>query len=389
MEKWISYLDELSKIKQETTTCCSPEPPPDLIPTTTTRKEKVFQTIQMDKINNIGDLIHLVIKNPFCPNTEYNIQLELLHEIYPELCELDEMIGMNAVKSNVLDQILYFLQGLHKNNLLNTTETGITDYVDYKHTVLIGPPGTGKTELAKILGKLFLKLSLPNEPSGETNSKTINRPTGIFKKVTRNDLVGGYLGQTAIKTKEVIQKCLGGVLFIDEAYSLNHGGDRPDSFARECVDILCESLSFHRNNLMVIIAGYEKEMTEFLKTNEGLESRFIWRYKIEPYTPEELACIFLKMCDDQGWFVDYDRCVLNKWFSTNKEEFKSYGRDVEKLMTQVKIKHSRRLFNHQDSTDVVKKRLSIKDMDEGYSVFLKQKNTPTNEKSFALQSMYI
>lgn len=140
---------------------------------------------------------------------------------------------------------------------------------------------------------------------------------------------------------------------------------------------------------MVIIAGYEKEMTEFLKTNEGLESRFIWRYKIDPYTPEELACIFLKMCDEQGWFIEYDRGVLIQWFSKNKANFKSYGRDVEKLMTQVKIKHSRRLFNQQGKTAAVKKRLSIEDMDEGYEVFLKQRHLPTNEPSLALQSMYI
>lgn len=382
MEKWISYLDELAlvKINQEQTSCCDP--------LVVSIPEKTFKPIQMDNIHELDDLIQLVLKNPFYPDRETNFQLEMLHDIYPELCELDNMIGMETVKSNVLDQILYFLQGLHKNDLLNeivNVEKPV--YMDYKHTVLVGPPGTGKTELAKILGKLFLKLSQPFKENKE------NKSTGIFKKVTRNDLVGGYLGQTAIKTKEVIQKCLGGVLFIDEAYSLNHGGDRPDSFARECVDILCESLSFHRNDLMVILAGYEKEMTDFLKTNEGLESRFIWRYKIEPYTPEELACIFLKMCDEQGWFVEFDRGVLNKWFSTYKAEFKSYGRDVEKLLTQVKIKHSRRLFNQQGQNDTInpaiKKRLSIQDMDEGYRVFLKQRHLPNNGPSLALQSMYI
>lgn len=375
MEKWIRYLDEIHK-PTEPDPIPEPTPPEKQHPALPSSPATV-QTIPVAQVKDIRGLIDLVLAHPLEPNTEYNIQLALLHEIYPELCELDNMIGMKAVKSSVLDQLLYFLQGLHKNDSASATTATATEYVDYKHTVLIGPPGTGKTELAKILGRLFLKISIQGGSGG------------TFKKVTRNDLVGGYLGQTAIKTKDVIQKCLGGVLFIDEAYSLNQNTEKTDTYARECVDILCESLSFHRNDLMVILAGYEKEMTEFLKSNEGLESRFIWRYKIEPYTHEELACIFLKMCDDQGWTVDYDRATLNRWFGTNRLHFKSYGRDVEKLLTQVKIKHGRRLFGGAN-TQMVKKCISMEDMDDGLTEFIRQRvQSSSLEKNAVLHSMYV
>mgnify|MGYP003349594333 CR=1 FL=1 len=115
------------------------------------------------------------------------------------------------------------------------------------HTVIYGPPGSGKTEVAKIIGRIFSNLGILNKK--------------IFKKVSRNDLVAGYLGQTAIKTKDMIKASLGGVLFIDEAYSLGNSEKR-DSFAKECVDTLCEALSEHKHNWMVIIAGYEKDLKE-------------------------------------------------------------------------------------------------------------------------------
>ncbi|NBR98478.1 MAG: AAA family ATPase, partial [Betaproteobacteria bacterium] len=107
--------------------------------------------------------------------------------------------------------------------------------------------GTGKTEIAKIIGQIFSKLGILKK--------------GTFRKVTRSDLIAGYLGQTAIKTNDVINDCLGGVLFIDEAYSLGNS-EKKDSFSKECIDTLCEALSNHKDNFMVIIAGYENELKE-------------------------------------------------------------------------------------------------------------------------------
>ena len=150
------------------------------------------------------------------------------------------MIGLEKLKESVVDQILYFAQNLHKS-------PGGNETMDYMHTVLYGPPGTGKTEVAMMVGRIYCGLGILKK--------------GHFTKVTRSDLVAGYLGQTAIKTRKAITNALDGVLFIDEAYSLGHPEKR-DSFAQECIDTLCESASVYKDRLVIIIAGYEKELKE-------------------------------------------------------------------------------------------------------------------------------
>jgi SpoVK/Ycf46/Vps4 family AAA+-type ATPase len=116
------------------------------------------------------------------------------------------------------------------------------------HTVIEGEPGTGKTELAEKIGKVYLKLGILKND--------------IFKKVKRSDLIAGYLGQTAIKTARLIEECKGGVLFIDEAYSLGNaeGKDGRDSFSKECIDVLNQSLTENKNNFVCIIAGYKEDL---------------------------------------------------------------------------------------------------------------------------------
>ena len=154
---------------------------------------------------------------------------------------------MNSLKDNIVDQVIYYMQNFHTLGKCNG---------DFMHTVIYGPPGTGKTEIAKIMGKIFSKLDVLKK--------------GSFKKVTRTDLIAGYLGQTAMKTRDVVRDAMGGVLFIDEAYALGNAEKR-DSFAKECIDTLCEALSDYKDSIMVIIAGYEKELKEcFFNYNQGI-----------------------------------------------------------------------------------------------------------------------
>jgi SpoVK/Ycf46/Vps4 family AAA+-type ATPase len=306
--------------------------------------KKKLITISAD-INNIGDLIKLINENPLDEDKEYNINIASLHKIKPYLIKLNEMIGMKELKESIIDQILYFIQDLHKDEKEKITN-------DFMHTVIYGPPGTGKTEVAKIMGKLFSKMGVLKKET--------------FKKVTRADLIAGYLGQTAQKTKDVITECLGGVLFIDEAYALGNSEKR-DSFSKECIDTLCEALSNHKDNLMVIVAGYESELKEsFFSYNPGLESRFTWRFKTGNYTGKELYDIFVNKVKKIGWSFDPDIDI--KWFEKNALYFKFYGRDVETVLSKTKISHSRRIFCKSSES---KRMILKKDLENGFENFLK------------------
>lgn len=321
------------------------------------KRNKLYKEINTN-IKDLSDLVKLIDENPYDENTDYNIDLQQLHSIKDELYELNNMIGLNDLKKSVLNQLFYFIQNLHIGD--NNT--------DYKHTVLFGPPGTGKTEIAKIIGKLYSKIGVLK--------------SNIFKKVTRNDLIAGYLGQTAIKTKKVISECVGGVLFIDEAYSLINK-DQNDSFSKECIDVLCESLSDHKNDLMVIIAGYEDELENtFFKANRGLESRFIWRFKLESYDSKELLLIFQKMVEDQGWKLDKE-AIVESWFQKYKNEFKHFGRDIEIFLTNIKICHGRRIYGSKNE----KKLITKDDIESGYENYLINRKKK-NEMSQSLFAMY-
>ena len=220
------------------------------------------------------------------------------------------------------------------------------------HTVIYGPPGTGKTDIAKIMGKIYSKIGVLSK--------------GTFKKVTRSDLIAGYLGQTALKTRDVIKEAIGGVLFIDEAYALGNTEKR-DSFSKECIDTLCEALSDNKENLMVIIAGYEKELKEcFFNYNQGLDSRFVWRFKTDEYSGEDLYNIFIKKVKDIGWEIAEDSNVSIEWFNKNKDHFKFYGRDIETVLAKTKIAHSRRVFCKNETE---KKKLNLQDLEKGFTIF--------------------
>jgi SpoVK/Ycf46/Vps4 family AAA+-type ATPase len=301
------------------------------------------------EVNSISHLLELIEKYEINPKFNYNINMEALHKIKEPLAELNNMIGMKELKTNIVEQIIYFIQELHSNSH------------DFMHTVIYGPPGTGKTEIARILGKIFSNIGLLSKDS--------------FKKVTRSDLIAGYVGQTALKTRDVIKDSLGGVLFIDEAYSLGNI-EKKDSFSKECIDTLCEALSNHKEDLMVIIAGYENELNDcFFNYNRGLESRFAWRFKTDEYSGKDLHDIFMKKVKEIEWSIsenDNGTKITPLWFEKNIDHFRFYGRDIESLLAKTKIAHSKRVFCKDK---IEKKKLTLEDLDNGLKIYLKNNET--------------
>lgn len=237
-----------------------------------------------------------------------HIDIGALRSCAAPLRRLWGMVGLQNVKTQIARQVLYFLQGLHSGS-------------DYLNCAIYGPPGTGKTMLAEIIGDIYVSMG-------------ILKGSGGLKKIKREDLVAGYVGQTALKTKKVLKASLGGVLFLDEAYSLGgDGGDKNDSFAKEAVDTMNVFLSENRGNFCLIIAGYEEDIKRNLMTmNKGFERRFQWCVDIKPYSDDELRSMVSSMARESAWEIEQK--ALNLVFA---KKFVNNGGDVERVLTNAKI----------------------------------------------------
>lgn len=288
----------------------------------------------------------------------YSLDMENLCLSIEPLTKLNNLIGMESLKESILDQVLFYVQELNTNEML--------------HTCITGPPGVGKTTLGKILAELYCSLGFLKSPD--------------FKVVTRSDLIAGYLGQTAIKTKKVLNEAKGSVLFIDEAYSLGRGEDESgSSYSKECIDTINQFLSENTTDFVMIIAGYKEELDKcFFAQNKGLDRRFPWRYEIKEYDHKNLKDIFKYQVLENNWKLDKylsDDKNLDSFFEKYKKEpnglFENNGGDTLLLFDKAKIIHSRRMFGEDFH---LKKKLSIDDLTQAINLMIKFKNLKTNHK---------
>jgi len=270
-------------------------------------------------------------------------KIKLLPDILEDLNNLNNMVGMHTLKNQIVDQILFFVQGIDENIML--------------HTVLEGPPGTGKTTVSHIMANIYSKL-------------------GIFKKVKfnivkRSDLISEYLGGTTIKTTETLNRCKNGVMLIDEAYSLGSQPGQDDMYAKECVDALNEYLSEKVDKIVCIIVGYKKELNDsFFSLNPGLKRRFPWTFTIENYTSSELADIYHKQVIEREWETTCQKEEISEIIGRNINMFDGNGGDINTIIEKAMIINIRKNFGKESLY-----KLDLEDFREAYDIFILNKKS--------------
>ncbi len=376
------------------------------------------------EIKTLQDFIDLGKSYDEKDEKRYVINLRALHKCVPVLEELNNMIGMKNVKKMILDLLFYRLQNLEneddasetvdqekpalkkqrihnlpsfmmpppppggccdseeeegKMNVCNM-ETLNKDKSSLKHMyhmVITGSPGCGKTEVGKILAKLYYTLGIAKKDK--------------FTLAKRSDLIGKYLGHTAKMTQDVFNKAKGGILFIDEAYSLGNPEGR-DSFSKECIDTINQNLTENKDTV-VFIAGYKEQLEEsFFAYNPGLHRRFKFRVEVDKYDAAELRLIYIKKLKDSKWDIfnnDAEKSIPLKLFEKNREIFKFNGGDMENLWHQTQIVHSRRVFGK--TRDLLRK-INEEDVKNAIETYLENdevKRRSDDIKKYIRETIYV
>lgn len=241
------------------------------------------------------------------------------------MAQLDSLVGLDDVKKDIKNLMnLVKVRRLRKENGLPIPPMSL-------HMVFMGNPGTGKTTVARIISGLYAAIGVLEK--------------GQLIEVDRSGLVAGYVGQTALKTQEVIKSALGGVLFIDEAYSLASGGE--NDFGREAIETILKAMEDHRDELIVVVAGYDGPMEKFINSNPGLQSRFNKYFYFPDYNGEQLLYIFKGQCKKNGYALTEEaeaeaKAMFEELYENRGENFGN-GRDVRNVFEETVVRQSNRV----------------------------------------------
>lgn len=294
------------------------------------------------EVNTIDDLLNIDVTK------KYNFDVDKIDNIRSLLVKVKKFIGLEKIKKDLVHNIKYVLLNLNQSEHMY-------------HMVICGPPGVGKSTVGEVLGEIYCKLGLINSDKGYK-----------FVKASRTDLIGEYLGQTDKKTQKTIDKALGGVLFIDEAYSIGSRSTK-DIYAKECLDTLNRNLTEKMGEFICIIAGYKDELDQtFFRINPGLRSRFNTNFTIDKYSSKQLSEIFEYMVKKDKWKVGKKVLTkLDKKINESREQIKYEGRDMENLFLFCKKEYSNRIFG---SLDKPNKSISWDDITKSWEKLYKKKD---------------
>lgn len=272
----------------------------------------------------------------------YNNQIiEKSKKLANDILFLIRSLGFYAIMKKIKDYYIIILKKNQTDQLvyeIKVEKLDIDDYYGFKidgnHRFLLGDfTVTHNTNVARIIGKLYQEMGI----------LSFNSP---FKIAYRDDFIAEYVGQTAVKTRKLLDSCIGGVLFVDEVYSLGSGFNDKDPFSKEAIEVLTAFLSENKKNFCFIGAGYEDDINRcFFSKNKGLERRFQWIHKIEEYTVQEIVDIMLKMIEEMNWKIEVNKENLIDMIKKEKHLFKYAGGDLEILLSKSKMVHAKRVFS--------------------------------------------